>query len=195
MTRGNIACMADIVRVHGTERPDHTSLIEGTQRLTWADLYGRAQRVANGFAAAGVGNQDRVAFLDMNGIPHFEVFYGAALLNAVSVDVNWRLAAPEVEYIVNNAEAKVLVVGAEFAAVVDAIAPNLTHTKLILVVGGHGAYEDWNTWVERQSAGDPMVPSARDDIAFQLYSSGTTGLPKGVMLSNDNFLEIGRAHV
>ena len=44
--------MADIVRVHGTERPDHTSLIEGTQRLTWADLYGRAQRVANGFAAA-----------------------------------------------------------------------------------------------------------------------------------------------
>ena len=65
MSSGNISCMADIVRSHGTERPDHPCLIEGTQRLTWADLYGRAQRVANGFAAAGVGNQDRVAFLEI----------------------------------------------------------------------------------------------------------------------------------
>ena len=190
MPTGNISSVADIVRVHGTERPDHNCLIEGTTRLTWSDMYERAQRVANGFAAAGVGHQDRVAFLDMNGIPHFEVFYGAGLLNAVSVDVNWRLAAPEVEYIVNNAEAKVLVAGAEFAAIVDAIAPNLTHTKLILVVGGHGGYEDWNSWVARQQLGDPHAPAAHDDVAFQLYSSGTTGLPKGVMLSNDNFFAL-----
>ena len=191
MSTATISSIGDIVRTHGAGRPQHTCLIEGTRELSWAEMYENSQRVANGFAAAGVQAEDRVALLDMNGIPHFEICFGAALINAVSVDVNWRLAPPEVEYIVNNAEAKVLVVGAEFVSILDAIAPNLTHTKLILVVGGHGQYEDWNTWVARQSLGDPRVPSAPNDVAFQLYSSGTTGLPKGVMLSNANFLAIG----
>ena len=95
-------------------------------RRAQADL-GRAatsgrSRVAAGLAAAGVGSQDRVAFLDKNGIEHFEVFFGAALANAVCVDVNWRLAPPEVEFIVNDAEAKVFVVGPDFVPVLDAIA-------------------------------------------------------------------------
>ena len=82
--------------------------------------------MAAGLAAAGVGPQDRVAFLDKNGIEHFEVFFGAALANAVCVDVNWRLAAPEVEFIVNDAQAKVFVVGPDFVPVLDAIADALT---------------------------------------------------------------------
>ena len=138
MSQTAISSIGDIVRTHGIGRPQHTCLVEGSRQLTWAETYENAQRVANGFAAAGVTADDRVALLDMNGIPHFEVGFGAALLNAVSVDVNFRLAAPEVEYIVNNAEAKVLVVGAEFVGILDAIAGNLTHTKLILVVGAHG---------------------------------------------------------
>ena len=190
MSTTQIQSIADIVRVHGTGRPGHPCLSEGDRSLTWAEMYERSQQVAQGFVAAGVSSGDRVALLDMNGIPHFEIAFGAAMVNAVSVDVNWRLAPPEVEYIVNNAEAKVLVVGAEFVAILDAIADKLVHTKLILVVGGHGQYEDWNSWVARQTTGDPNVPSAPNDVAFQLYSSGTTGLPKGVMLTNNNFLAI-----
>ena len=72
---------------------DDVSLVLDDRALTWAELYERAGRVAAGLAAAGVGPQDRVAFLDKNGIEHFEVFFGAALANAVCVDVNWRLAA------------------------------------------------------------------------------------------------------
>ena len=190
MSTTQISSIADIIRTHGVNRPQHPCLTEGERSLNWSEMYQLSQQVAQGFAAAGVGSGDRVALLDMNGVPHFEVAFGAALINAVSVDVNWRLAAPEVEYIVNNAEAKVLVVGAEFVGILDAIADKLQHTKLILVVGGHGQYEDWNTWVARQSSGDPHVVSTREDVAFQLYSSGTTGLPKGVMLSNNNFLAI-----
>ena len=122
---GDITTLADIVRVQARDRPDETSLIEGDRRLTWAELYDRAQRVATGLAAAGVGPGDRVAFLDKNCIEHFEVLFGAAMLNAVCVDVNWRLAPPEVEYVVNDAEAKVLVVGPDFVAVLDAIAERL----------------------------------------------------------------------
>ena len=112
-----ITSIAEIVRVHGRDRAGHPAIILGERTLTWGELYERACRVGQALADAGVGSQDRVAFLDKNGIEHFEVFFGAALLNAVCVDVNWRLAAPEVEYIVNDSEAKVFVVGADFVPV------------------------------------------------------------------------------
>ncbi|MFM8851817.1 MAG: AMP-binding protein, partial [Acidimicrobiaceae bacterium] len=150
----------------------------------------RSAQVAQGLRRAGVKPQDRVAFLDKNGIEHFEVFYGCALLNAVSVDVNWRLAAPEVAYIVNDSEAEVFIVGQEFVAILDAIVNDLANVKTIIVIGGHPSHNDYERWVSAQSAVDPKVPTKPSDIAFQLYSSGTTGRPKGVMLTNDHFFAL-----
>jgi long-chain acyl-CoA synthetase len=182
--------LADILREHAATTPDGIALVLGDRRQTWADLYDRSSRVAAGLAAAGVGAQDRIAFLDKNGIEHFEVFFGAALANAVCVDVNWRLAAPEVEFIVNDAAAKVFVVGPDFVPLLDAIADALTSVGTILVIGGHATYQDYDEWIAEQAAVDPHTPSTADDVAFQLYSSGTTGRPKGVMLSNDNFFAL-----
>ena len=183
----DITTLADIVRTHGVARASDNSLIEGDRTRTWGELYERSIRVANALQAAGVGVQDRVAFLDKNSIEHFEVFYGCALINAVSVDINWRLAPPEVEFIVNDSAAKVLVVHADFWPVVEAIRANLTSTQLIVVIGGAGGDTDYETWVNSGATTDPGVESASEDVAFQLYSSGTTGRPKGVMLTNHNF--------
>ena len=131
-----------------------------------------------------------MAFLDKNGIEHFEVAYGAALGNAVCVDVNWRLAPPEVDYIVQDGGAKVFVVGPDFVPVLDAIADGLTHV-LNLVIAGHAeATRTTHSWVGEHDAGDPGSAEPADDVAMQLYSSGTTGRPKGVMLTNDNFFAL-----
>ncbi len=182
--------LADILRVHGFGRSEEQALIEGDRELSWGDLYTRASRVAAALAAAGVGSQDRIAFLDKNGIEHFEVFFGAALQNAVCVDVNWRLAAPEVEFIVNDAQAKVFVVGQDFVPLLDAIADSLTSVGTIVVIGGHPAHPDYEEWVAAHAPSDPLVSTTPDDVAFQLYSSGTTGRPKGEMLSNSNFFAL-----
>ena len=183
---GTIEAVVDIIRVHGIERADHTAYIQGDRRVSWAEALERASRMANLLAANGVGAEDRVAFLDKNSIEHFDVFYGCALLNAVAVDVNWRLAAPEVEFIVNDAESKVLVVGPDFEPIVDAIIANLPTVNKVLVIRGSGKYADYDTELAAQPATDPGVQQGPDDVAFQLYSSGTTGRPKGVMLTQHN---------
>ncbi len=182
--------IASIVRTFGPELGSKPALILGDRQLTWAELYARSCQTAQALKAAGVGPQDRVAFLDKNGIEHFEVFYGCALLNAVSVDVNWRLAAPEVEYVVNDSRAKVLVVGPDFVPVLDAIAGTLSHVTTIVVIGGHASHTDYESWVSAHPATDPGTTAGSGDVAFQLYSSGTTGRPKGVMLTNDNFFAL-----
>lgn len=183
-----ITNVADILRTHASAKPDGVSLVLGEREVSWGQLYERSRRVASGFIAAGVGPQDRVAFLDKNGVEHFEVMYGAALGNAVSVDVNWRLAPAEVAFIVGDAHAKALVVGPDFVPVLDAIAGDLGDDVLVLVIGGHPTFTDYDDWVAAQGNDDPNVASKHDDVALQLYSSGTTGRPKGVMLTNDNLL-------
>ena len=133
----SIDTIAEIVRTYGRDRGDIDAIRMGDARVTYRELDERSSRVANALAAEGVGPQDRVAFLDKNAIEYFEVLFGAAKLNAVSVAVNWRLAPPEVAYIVNDAEAKVLIVGEEYVPVLDQIADQLTTVKKIVVVGGH----------------------------------------------------------
>ena len=168
-----------IVRYHAKTQPNAISLVLGDRTLTWSQLLSRSAQVAQGLRRAGVKAQDRVAFLDKNGIEHFEVFYGCALLNAVSVDVNWRLAAPEV-----------LFVGQEFVPILDLIIGDFTQVKTIIVIGGHPSHNDYERWVSAQSAIDPSASTKSSDVAFQLYSSGTTGRPKGVMLTNDNYFAL-----
>ncbi|MFM8775457.1 MAG: AMP-binding protein, partial [Actinomycetota bacterium] len=85
--RVKVGDVASIVRDNAKKQPNAISLVLGDRTLTWAQLLSRSSQVAQGLRRAGVKAQDRVAFLDKNGIEHFEVFYGCSLLNAVSVDV------------------------------------------------------------------------------------------------------------
>jgi long-chain acyl-CoA synthetase len=181
-----ISTNAQLIRTHGAALRDKVAVVAGDRRITYGQLDARSSQVANALAAEGVGDQDHVAFLDKNSPEHLELVFGTAKINAVSVAVNWRLAPPEVAYIVNDSDAKVLVVGEDFTAVLDAIAADLTTVTKIVVIGHHDGYESYDDWVARQPALDPGAEPAPDDVALQLYSSGTTGRPKGVMLTNNN---------
>jgi long-chain acyl-CoA synthetase len=179
--------VAGTIREQAKQRGDQPALTYGGRTTTFAELDRTASRVANGLAAEGVGPQDRVAFIDKNSPEWFELLFGGAKINAVNVSVNWRLAPREMAQIVNDAHAKVLVVGGEFLPHLDEVEDQLQTVTKVLVLGAHPKHESYSSWVEAQDDTDPGVEAGPEDVAMQLYTSGTTGLPKGAMITNANF--------
>jgi acyl-CoA synthetase (AMP-forming)/AMP-acid ligase II len=143
----------DIIDRGAAALGDQDMLILGDERLTWNDMQARAGQVANALAAEGVGSQDRVAFIDKNSVEYFELAFGAAYRNAVTVAVNWRLAPPEMAYIVNDSQATVLVIHEEFAEQLAAFEAELEHVTRIVVVGSVGDHVS--------SGGTPTARTAR----------------------------------
>ncbi len=184
----SIATLHDVLSTNVAAQPDAPAITLDDRTVPWRELDESARRVASALAEAGVGSQDRVAFIDKNSIEYFELLFGATYLNAVLVAVNWRLAPPEMEYIVNDAEAKVLVIHEDFAEHLAAFESNLEHTSTIVVIGSSSDHTSWSEWVDRPAELPASAVSAGvDDVALQLYTSGTTGLPKGAQLTNANF--------
>ncbi len=176
-----------MIRQWGLQTPDAPMLTEGTTTLTWGEVYARARRVSHALGRTGVRAGDRVAFLDRNDTEYFEVLFGCALLGAVSVAVNWRLAPAEIAAIVEDAGAPILFYGPDYAAAVKEV------QTLVSGVRQWVALEDFAAWRDAEGVedrGDPGFEPAPDDAVLQLYTSGTTGLPKGAVISGRNISAI-----
>ncbi|MCC6920176.1 MAG: fatty acid--CoA ligase [Alphaproteobacteria bacterium] len=181
--------LGDVIRIHGREQADKVALTFEGRSTTFGEFDRHASQVANGLIAAGVGKGDHVSYVGKNSDWFFEIMFGAFKAGAIMTPVNWRLAGPEIVYILNDAQSKVLFVGVEFLEQVRALAPELTHARLIVSMEGPDL--DWpafEAWRDKQSSTDPKVVVGWDDPMLQLYTSGTTGRPKGAMLSNKNLL-------
>ncbi len=185
---GDITTLADISSHWAGKTPDRLALTAGDRTWTYGAIDTEAQRVAQGLIDLGVGSGDRIAYLDKNTPEYFMHLFGGAKVNAVSVAVNWRLAPPEMQYIIDNAEAKMLFVGEDFLGHLEQMTlPKITK---VVVIGdpGDSGHQRYDEWVARFDAVEPAVEILGTDTCYQLYTSGTTGLPKGVELTNDNFM-------
>ncbi len=191
-----ITTLSALLREHAAAHPDRDAIIIGNERISYRETDRRANRVANGLLAAGLKPGARIALLDKNDANYFELQFGCAKAGMVLVPINWRLAPPEIAFIVKDAASAMLFYGPDFAPVVDAIKAELGNIPLVpLGVPGRDSFAAWR---ERQSDVEPRTHTTPDDTVLQLYTSGTTGRAKGVQLcargllvSLPGFVEIG----
>jgi fatty-acyl-CoA synthase len=177
--------LIDAVRGQARDKPDALAFLTPTRRWRFAQLEEAANRAAQGLRALGIGEGERVACLTKHTAECVVLTLAACKIGAVCMPVNWRLAPPEIEYIVNHGQARMLVVDAAFLEAMRAVrAPALRLT--LATEGAIDATQGFDAWLRGFDAIDPARPAAMRDTALQLYSSGTTGLPKGVELSHEN---------
>jgi acyl-CoA synthetase (AMP-forming)/AMP-acid ligase II len=186
--------LADVIRAQGNARGDTMAFDFEGRRTSFAELDAHTNQVAHGLEALGVRPGERIAYLGKNSDVYFELLLGAMKTKVVMAPVNWRLAGPEIAFIIGDCKAPVLFVGPEFTEQVQALRSQLpgVHT-FIATEGSAPGWLDFASWRDAQSRDDPKVPISPKDIAIQLYTSGTTGKPKGAMLSHANFLSLVRA--
>ncbi|MDL4816252.1 acyl-CoA synthetase [Actinomadura opuntiae] len=166
--------------------PGRTAFVHRDRPTTYGEVHDRTSRLADRLRAAGVGRGDRVAYLGPNHPAFVETMFAAHVLGAVFVPLNFRLAAPEIDYMLAHSGASVLVYAPECEPVVRACERT---PGTVAAVGGPAegelGYEDW------LASGDPAPIDTEvglDDVACILYTSGTTGRPKGAMLTHGNLV-------
>jgi len=170
--------------------PNREALVEtdSGRRFTYAQINARTNRVANALIDLGVAAGDRIGILLMNGSEFVETFFATAKIGATLVPLNWRLTPDELEFILKDSGTTTLVFGPEFAGQVTEIQSRggKTDLKRYIQLGGETAAfaKDFEILTESQPETEPALAGGDDDLLFIMYTSGTTGLPKGVMQSH-----------
>jgi acyl-CoA synthetase (AMP-forming)/AMP-acid ligase II len=168
------------------KQPDAVALTFGGSHWTWAELAGRVRRNAAAQRAAGLVPGDRIAVLDLNHPSCLELTLACAQAGTANAVVNFRLASPEIVYVINDAKARLLFVGPEFAGTVEKIREQLPTVERVIRIGG--AEDEYEPWLAAHEPDARVHPAAAADCFLQLYTSGTTGFPKGAMLTHRGML-------
>jgi acyl-CoA synthetase (AMP-forming)/AMP-acid ligase II len=172
--------------------PNHPAIIYGDLVLTYREFNERVNRVASALRQLGLERGDRVAIFSPNRPEILEVLFAAWKAGLTAVPMNFRLHHDEVRYILNHSEAKVLVFAGVYQAEIDRIAGDLTATRTAVCLDGlenkrHGnsfTVLDYRELLDCGDAAEWMAPVDGDDLAWLFYTSGTTGRPKGAMLTH-----------
>ncbi|WP_234538751.1 long-chain-fatty-acid--CoA ligase [Streptomyces shenzhenensis] len=177
-----LTTLVQTARFHAGRQPAAPAVLCEGRTLTYADLHGASNRLAHALRAAGLTEGDRVAYLGKESEHYYEVLFACAKTGTVLVPVNWRLTAPEVSHILQDSGTRLLFLEEEFAPIVGGMptAPPETVVGLGSIVAWRAGHPDTETGFEAT----PDTPVA------QLYTSGTTGLPKGVVLAHRSFFAI-----
>ncbi|PQD97099.1 acyl-CoA synthetase [Pradoshia eiseniae] len=168
--------------------PDKEAYIFGEKRLTYRQTEERAIHLAGWLQGRGVDYDDKVGFLLFNGIPFIEIFYGVSLTGALGVPINFRLNSDELQYIIANSDCKILFIDRKLLPSFELIKDRCPLVQEIVVIGGETelGYLSYERIYGEETEYVPIDRLNGDDGALIMYTSGTTGLPKGAVLTHNN---------
>ena len=189
LERSRQLAVPELVARGARRAPDAVALVFEGESLTFAALDDRADRVAAALAARGVEPGDHVAMLMYNRLEFVEAFLGIQRLGAAAVPVNFRLAAEEVEYVLADSRAVGLIADEDLADTATAAAASISDLRFRLDVGAPGpGAEPYEEALAAAPAEPPDLLVGEEAIAFLMYTSGTTGRPKGALLTHRNLV-------
>jgi acyl-CoA synthetase (AMP-forming)/AMP-acid ligase II len=181
---------------HASATPDKVLAIFESIGVTYAEMAGRAASLATGLHERGIGSGDVVALLSYNSTEFLETIFAVNYLGAIVMPINWRLAAPEIRYLLEHSEARALVCDEALIPLADKATEGLTRA-LVRVCVSDQAPGDWVPLaaLRSSSAAPPVARVDGDEVHRLMYTSGTTGRPKGVMLTHANLAWKNLAHI
>ena len=176
----------DWITHHAANRPRKEAIRDlGSGRsFTYADLDARADALAAWFAARGITRGDRVAVLAHNGVEYFDIQFACARTGAICVLLNWRLTASELEYIINDSAPNLLVCDVEFAATAEALGRRCQIETTLRIDRDASDCPYEAALLETRDRTAPREILTHDDVVTIMYTSGTTGRPKGAMITH-----------
>lgn len=194
--RTSVHTLADIPRLHARERPDALAMSFQGRETTFAEWDRNASKIAAGLLELGLPRGARAAYLGKNSDRFYDLLAGVAKSGMVLVPLNWRYAMRELVEVVEDAEASVLFFGADYREEAAELARRVPSLRVIVSVEDEpGAAPCLSRWYARPEPADPIVVESAEDVVLQLYTSGTTGTPKGVELTNANMVALCRARI
>lgn len=181
---------AEIARRYAQTQPDSVALSFEGRDTTFAQFHENTNQVANALVAAGVSPGDRVAYLGKNCDRYFEILFGAAKAGVVTTPIGWRLAPAEAVVVLEDSGARVVFVGPDVSAQATGVFARLPERPLVIAIDGAPVasavpFEQWRQAASTEAPGIEVDPDA---VVLQIYTAGTTGTPKGVMLTHANIL-------
>jgi fatty-acyl-CoA synthase len=187
-----MAALGQILRRHAARVPDREAVVLGSRRLTYAELNAEVNRAATVLTESGLAKGDRIALMSPNSIGFVTTFYAAMKLGLIVVPVNPRLATPEVTHILDDSGASGFVLHPDVAErALPACAAAAAPPRTVLATDPGCTVDDLATRSVSASAAEPDVDVDEADDAEILYTSGTTGRPKGVLLDQHRVIWSG----
>ena len=169
--------------------PDRDAIVFEGNRWSYAETTERTNRLAHALMGLGVKRGDRIGMLEVNCNQYVEAYFAAAKLGAIFVPLNFRAKADELQYMIGNAEAKILLVGTRYVDMLDTLLPKLpTVTTCIALEDEHKGMPFYEDLLTSSSPDEVTTESGDDDITMLMYTAGTTGRPKGVPLTHNGFV-------